>query len=353
MEIQMPPPDQQRPLVTFILMAYNQEAYIHAAIKGAFAQTYDPLEIILSDDCSGDRTFEIMQEYARSYTGPKTVSVRQNSENLGPINHFNALLNLSKGELVVIAAGDDISLPERTALSVECYLRKADRKILIHCDVTDIDIHGRELGNRAPPRQTSALEHQTRTPIIDPAANGVLTKSLAMYIGATGAISKPMIHAFEPLRFPGVYEDIAWGFRAALHNAIHYVPHALVQYRIGIGISGTGRDQNSFTTEIQQLVKSRRVNRNALRQRLIDLQTIDDNETIALLHHKFSERLALETQCVKIHDLDLSMRDILNPVFAQALLRVISSTSKISLKYIRKKVKLLSKKTDRTPISKS
>ena len=40
------------PLVTFALFAYNQERYVREAVEGAFAQTYQPLEIILSDDCS-------------------------------------------------------------------------------------------------------------------------------------------------------------------------------------------------------------------------------------------------------------------------------------------------------------
>lgn len=58
---------EQRPLVTFALFAYNQEKYIREAVDGAFSQTYEPLEIILSDDCSSDRTFEIMQEMAAAY----------------------------------------------------------------------------------------------------------------------------------------------------------------------------------------------------------------------------------------------------------------------------------------------
>ena len=49
-----------RPLITFALMAYNQEQLIEEAVAGALAQTYSPLEIILSDDCSTDRTFSIM-----------------------------------------------------------------------------------------------------------------------------------------------------------------------------------------------------------------------------------------------------------------------------------------------------
>jgi len=43
--------------VTFALFAYNQEKYIREEVEGAFSQTYQPLEIIWSDDCSSDRTF--------------------------------------------------------------------------------------------------------------------------------------------------------------------------------------------------------------------------------------------------------------------------------------------------------
>ena len=59
---QMPDNVTDRPLVTFALFAYNQEEFIREAVEGAFAQTYEPLEIILSDDCSSDRTYEIIQE---------------------------------------------------------------------------------------------------------------------------------------------------------------------------------------------------------------------------------------------------------------------------------------------------
>lgn len=46
------------PLVTFALFTFNQQEYVRDAIEGAFSQTYEPLEIILSDNCSSDRTFE-------------------------------------------------------------------------------------------------------------------------------------------------------------------------------------------------------------------------------------------------------------------------------------------------------
>ncbi len=51
-------------LVTFALFSYNQERFIREALRGALAQTYSPLQIVISDDCSQDRTFKIIQEQA-------------------------------------------------------------------------------------------------------------------------------------------------------------------------------------------------------------------------------------------------------------------------------------------------
>ena len=103
------------PLVTFALFAYNQEQYIREAVEGAFAQTYEPLEIILSDDCSSDGTFEIMQEMVMAYDGPHVVHCRQTPENAGVLSHVLSVMRDINGSFVVLAAGDDISQPHRSA----------------------------------------------------------------------------------------------------------------------------------------------------------------------------------------------------------------------------------------------
>jgi len=113
---------KDRPLVTFALFAYNQEKYIREAIEGAFSQTYEPLEIILSDDCSTDRTFEIMQEMAEAYEGPHSVRARQNGTNLGVFMHVLSVAHMSCGKLIVLAAGDDISKKSRTREIANCWM---------------------------------------------------------------------------------------------------------------------------------------------------------------------------------------------------------------------------------------
>lgn len=113
----------QRPLVTFALFAYNQEHFIRDAIRGALSQTYEPLEIILSDDCSSDRTFEIMQEMADAYEGPHRVRLNRSPENLGILGHLIDVGREARGSILVVAAGDDISKPERVAALIPMFQR--------------------------------------------------------------------------------------------------------------------------------------------------------------------------------------------------------------------------------------
>lgn len=117
----LPEGTPDRPLVTFALFAYNQEKYIREAVEGAFSQTYSPLEIILSDDCSSDRTFEIMEAMAREYSGPHLVKVRKSPRNRRLMGHINDVVVLAEGSIIVLAAGDDVSFPDRTAQLLAIY----------------------------------------------------------------------------------------------------------------------------------------------------------------------------------------------------------------------------------------
>lgn len=127
------------PLVTYLVCGYNQEKFIREAIASAFAQTHEPMEIILSDDCSKDRTFDIMREMAAAYRGPKHVRVVRNPKNMGVFGHVLARGHDARGDIVVLAAGDDISRPERTARLVEAFTPGV---ACVFSRVSIIDEHG-------------------------------------------------------------------------------------------------------------------------------------------------------------------------------------------------------------------
>lgn len=95
-------------MVSVILPAYNAEKYIAEAIDSILGQTYSNFELIILNDCSKDRTEEIIL----SYDDPRIVYLK-NEENLGVAATLNRGLAVAKGEYVARMDADDISLPER------------------------------------------------------------------------------------------------------------------------------------------------------------------------------------------------------------------------------------------------
>jgi glycosyltransferase involved in cell wall biosynthesis len=223
---------KERPLVTFALFAFNQEKYIREAVEGAFSQTYEPLEIILSDDCSSDCTFNIMREIVATYSGKHNVILSSNEINLGLIEHVNKVLNVSKGDLVVLAAGDDVSVPERVSKIVKYW--NSTKFSLIHSDVYKMHVNGDLIGVEKPPMVINNYSLQE------------LALSLSLYIGASGAIEKKIIEKYGRIKYSRSYEDLVYGYRAILENSIGYISEPLVFYRKNTGIISRNRLNDNY-----------------------------------------------------------------------------------------------------------
>lgn len=129
------------PLVTLVLVSYNQERYISEAVKSALSQTYENLEIILSDDCSGDKTFEKIEWLVKNYVGPHKIITNRNPINVGLAKHFSDIIAMASGDIIVVAAGDDISLPDRVAKTVKILNDYPEASLVSFSDIT-IDENG-------------------------------------------------------------------------------------------------------------------------------------------------------------------------------------------------------------------
>lgn len=111
------------PLVTCILLSYNHERFIEDAIVGLLEQDYDNIEFIISDDASSDNTYKKIQTVTEKYVIEKKIILNKNEENMGLIKHFNKLVSMAKGDIIVVAAGDDISLRNRVSNTVDIFLK--------------------------------------------------------------------------------------------------------------------------------------------------------------------------------------------------------------------------------------
>ena len=89
----------EKPLVTISMITYNQERYVRDAVRGALAQTYEPLEIVISDDCSTDSTWDIIRDEVEAYRKSggihKNIVNHQISTETQRSNHKNMVFECS------------------------------------------------------------------------------------------------------------------------------------------------------------------------------------------------------------------------------------------------------------------
>ena len=108
------------PLVSLIIATYNHKKFVRETVAGALSQDYSNLEIVISDDCSPDGTFEILQDLTRGYSGHHKLTVRKNDRNLGLVLHVNKLLSeFAHGEYVMLSGGDDVCLAQTVSFAVK------------------------------------------------------------------------------------------------------------------------------------------------------------------------------------------------------------------------------------------
>lgn len=214
----------ETPFVSFFIVFYNQEKFVKDAIEAAFNQTYQNLEIILSDDCSTDSTFQIIEECVKEYKGPHKVLVNRNTTNMGLTKHMNkCLYELCQGEIIFIGGGDDISKPERISESVKI-MQKHPNVMSLSTEVDIIDGNGVFLNNNMENHIVSggyALMSLTEY---------VTFKDFFLFPGASRAIRRKVLEAYPPLD-TAPDEDINLFVRSIMLGDIAFIHEPLLLYR--------------------------------------------------------------------------------------------------------------------------
>ena len=98
------------PLISVIIPVYNVELYVKKAINSILNQTYSNLQIIIIDDCSTDRTYEIVQNISKL---DSRVLILRNKINSKIVKTLNYGLEYARGEYIARMDGDDICSADR------------------------------------------------------------------------------------------------------------------------------------------------------------------------------------------------------------------------------------------------
>ncbi len=215
---------------TLLLLTFNQESFVREAALSCLAQDCEPIEIIFSDDASSDQTFQVLQEIAQSYTGPHRLIVRRNETNAGIGEHYNQLIELAGGSLLVTAAGDDVSEVSRVRTVLAAWDQADQVPDLISSDLVSIGDRGETL-HRITVDDLNGWQSPSQW-----------LNQRPYVVGAGHAFTKRLHQRFGPFLKHLSYEDQVMALRASCLGGGLTIREPLVKYRAG-GLSGR---QKSF-----------------------------------------------------------------------------------------------------------
>jgi glycosyltransferase involved in cell wall biosynthesis len=201
----------EMPLVSVLMTAYNREKYLAYAIESVLASTYRNWELIIVDDVSKDRTFELATSYAEK---DERVRAFRNEKNLGDYGNRNQAAAHARGKYLKYVDADDYIYPWGLEILVRlmeenptagwglCSLIQVPEKpypiLLNGRQAYESHYGGNEIFNKAP-------------------LSAILRKDAFVSVGG-----------FSGIRMAGDFE--MW-HRMALHYPVLLMPDGIVWYR--------------------------------------------------------------------------------------------------------------------------
>lgn len=118
------------------MATYNGADYIEEQLFSFINQKRQPDELVITDDCSTDRTAEIVREFSEKASFDVFFSV--NDKNLGYTGNFNQALSKTTGDIVFLSDQDDVWFPEKISTVIKAAADNPEILLLMNdADLTD------------------------------------------------------------------------------------------------------------------------------------------------------------------------------------------------------------------------
>lgn len=217
--------------VSVCVVTYNQERYIAECLQSLVDQETDfPFEIIVGEDCSTDRTRDIVEEFARKY--PDLIVRNFHEKNIGAVDNMVSSYRLAKGRYICHVDGDDYAMPGKLQTQFDILEAHPECIICSH-DVKQIDKNGKLI--RSSFREKDEGVYQ----LID------LYQDLPFFAHS----SKMFVNDLNESYWNHLHEhalDIEVHVEQAKHGDIYHLTEALGVYRLDAGISSSSRKVNTL-----------------------------------------------------------------------------------------------------------
>ena len=215
------------PKISVRIITYNQENLIGRAIDSLLRQKEFIYEIIISDDCSTDRTWLVIQDYFKKY--PKLIKPYRNSKNLGIFGNIESGWDKITGDLIFDLSGDDEfcdGLFERTLSCLAMQnINFQNDAFAVYCDFKEIRPNGK----------TIIFTNRMLKKDIDP----ISLKIRGLIVNRTVGYSRTILESLKPVdKNIGIYADGLLDMQIQQYaKKNYYFSFVGSIYYAGIGIS--------------------------------------------------------------------------------------------------------------------
>lgn len=229
-----------RPLVSVHMLAYRHAPFIAAAIQSVADQKTDfPIELIIGEDCSPDRTLEIAMDYQRRY--PALIRVLSSDANVGMHANGDRCLAASRGDYIAICEGDDYWCDPTKLVRQMAIFRAHPECALVY--------HAAAYINSETGRQTKTSRQSLFSRILSTEeiilGDGGLIPTASILVRREIALNLPVWYHQAPV---GDYPLALW---AALRGKIAYLDRIMSVYRTNVPHSWSQRYVPDINSRMQ------------------------------------------------------------------------------------------------------
>jgi glycosyltransferase involved in cell wall biosynthesis len=222
----------RNPLVSVVIPSYNYERFLPDCVRSVASQDYEHVELIVVDDVSRDRSFDLARDFAMSDEFKKRFSgrvlVEQNERNLGAHATINAGIARSKGAYVTVLNADDTFDPSRIRVMIRKMQSNSSR--FAFSRVEFINEHGEPFSVVDPDMQ-KLKRRQTSIPHFPTIGFACLASNVAISTG-NFLFERTLFDEVGPFRDLKYCHDWDFLLRTVLLTEPLYVGSTVYNYRI-------------------------------------------------------------------------------------------------------------------------
>lgn len=226
-------------MISVALCVYNGERFLEEQLSSIKAQSLQVNELVVCDDCSTDKTFDIITHFSKTVSFP--VRYYKNDKQLGSTKNFEKCIHLCTGDIIFFCDQDDAWLTDKVAKQV-AYLNQHPEINAVFSDGGLMDEHSKPLAGKI--WEAVSFDTKAQQQWLSGNAYKLLYRGYVV-TGATLAIRASILPRVTP--FPdGIKEMIhdSWiTLLLAMNNEIGFINEPLINYRrhasqqVGFGTS--------------------------------------------------------------------------------------------------------------------